>query len=81
MLSATRSSILPAVSRVATISFGEALYVETVLLPERLGISDETSAIEPSRKLKNEILKLYERKCFACGSAEGLEIDHIEPEE
>ena len=80
MLSATRSSILPAVSRVATICIGEALYVETVLsLPERLGISDETSAIEPSRKLRNEILKLYERKCFACGSAEGLEIDHIQP--
>jgi 5-methylcytosine-specific restriction endonuclease McrA len=55
------------------------LYVETVLLSELLSISDETTAIEPSRKLKNEVLKFYERKCFACGSAKGLEIDHIEP--
>jgi hypothetical protein len=56
---------------------GEALYVETPELSERLGIPDETSAIEPSKKLRNEVLKLYERKCFACGSKEGLKIDHI----
>jgi 5-methylcytosine-specific restriction endonuclease McrA len=59
---------------------GEAWYVETVALAERLGISDETHATKPSKKLRNEVEKLYGRRCFGCGSDEGrLEADHIEP--
>ena len=58
---------------------GEALYIETVVLAERLGISYETHAIDPSRKLWAEVLKFYGRKCFGCGSDEGTEVDHIEP--
>jgi hypothetical protein len=57
---------------------GEALYVEKVALAERLGISDETSNIEPSRKLRNEVFNLYSRQCFGCGAI-GTEIDHVEP--
>jgi 5-methylcytosine-specific restriction endonuclease McrA len=57
---------------------GEALYVETVALAERLGISDETSRIKPSKRLRNEVLKLYGRQCFGCGVTT-MEIDHIEP--
>jgi hypothetical protein len=58
----------------------DALYVETVELAERLGISDDTDAIEPPNKRRDEVLKLYERKCFRCGSTkERLGIDHITP--
>ncbi|MHB8392821.1 MAG: HNH endonuclease [Acidobacteriaceae bacterium] len=57
-----------------------ALYVETVALAERLGISDETNATNPSRKLGGEVKGLYGQRCFGCGSDESpLEIDHIEP--
>jgi hypothetical protein len=59
--------------------YGVALYVETVLLAELLSISDEATAIEPSRRLRNEVLKFYERRCFACGSTEDLRIDHVKP--
>jgi 5-methylcytosine-specific restriction endonuclease McrA len=58
---------------------GMALYVETTELSERLGIPDETSAIKPSRKLSAEVLKLYGKSCFACGSGRALEIDHLVP--
>jgi HNH endonuclease len=58
---------------------GEALYVETDELSERLGICDETSAAEPSRKRRRQVFRLYGKKCFACGSDGPLEIDHIHP--
>ena len=58
---------------------GKALYVETVELSDRLGVSDETSAIEVPRKRRPDVLKFYGRKCFACGSDGPLEIDHIHP--
>jgi 5-methylcytosine-specific restriction endonuclease McrA len=57
---------------------GEALYVETVALAERLGISDETERIEPSERRSEEVRKFYGQQCFACG-AKRTEIDHIEP--
>jgi 5-methylcytosine-specific restriction endonuclease McrA len=58
---------------------GMALYVETTELSERLGIPDQTSAINPSRKRSAEVLKLYGNRCFACGSERALEIDHLVP--
>ncbi len=58
---------------------GMALYIETTELSERLGVSDETSAIEPSRKLRAEVLRFYGKRCCACGSDRALEIDHIVP--
>jgi 5-methylcytosine-specific restriction endonuclease McrA len=58
---------------------GEALYVETVELAAHLSVSDDTDAIKPPKKLRKEIFKLYGRKCFGCGSTEGLRTDHIDP--
>ena len=58
---------------------GKPLYVETVELSERLGVSDETSAIEVPRKRRPDVLKFYGKECFACGSDGALEIDHIHP--
>lgn len=58
---------------------GETLYVETAGLSERLGVFDETRAVEPSRKLRRQVFRFYGRKCFACGSNGPLEIDHIHP--
>jgi hypothetical protein len=57
----------------------DALYIETVELAERLGISEDEDAIEPPKKRKAEVLRLYGRKCFRCGSNERLGIDHITP--
>jgi 5-methylcytosine-specific restriction endonuclease McrA len=57
---------------------GEALYVETVTLAERLGISDETSRTNPSERRGDEVRRLYGRQCFGCG-AKRTEIDHIDP--
>jgi 5-methylcytosine-specific restriction endonuclease McrA len=57
---------------------GEALYVETVALIERLGISDEPSSIEPSKRRGDEIRRLYGQQCFGCG-VRHTEIDHIDP--
>ncbi len=57
---------------------GEALYVETVALTERLGISDETSRINPSKRRRDEVRRLYGQQCFGCG-AKRTEIDHIDP--
>jgi 5-methylcytosine-specific restriction endonuclease McrA len=65
---------------------GKTLYAEIATLAERLGISDETLVTEPSRKnpsrqLWSELLWLYGRRCFGCGSDEyRLEVDHIEPQ-
>lgn len=58
---------------------GKPLYVETVELSERLGVSDETSAIGVPRKRRPDVLKFYGKQCFACGSDGPLEIDHIHP--
>jgi len=58
---------------------GKALYVETVELSERLGVADETSAVEVPRKRRPDVLKFYGKQCFACGSDGPLEIDHIHP--
>lgn len=55
------------------------LYVETIDLADQLGVPDETDTINPSRSLWNEVMWLYGRKCFACGSSEDLGADHIEP--
>jgi 5-methylcytosine-specific restriction endonuclease McrA len=58
---------------------GEALYVETDELSERLGVPDKTSAVEPSKERKRQVLRHYGRRCFACGSDGPLGIDHIHP--
>jgi hypothetical protein len=57
----------------------EALYVETTELSERLGVSDDSDAINLSGKLRAEVLRLYGRECFSCGSESDLGIDHIQP--
>jgi hypothetical protein len=57
---------------------GHSLYVETTLLSERLGISDE-APIKAKKKRKKLILNGYGNRCFACGSDGPLTIDHIEP--
>jgi HNH endonuclease len=57
---------------------GEALYIETVALAERLGILDETSRVQPSKSRGAEVRKLYGRQCFRCG-AKRTETDHIDP--
>jgi 5-methylcytosine-specific restriction endonuclease McrA len=57
---------------------GEALYVETITLAERLGVSDETSEVDPSKRRGVEVRKLYGHQCFGCGSRR-TEIDHIDP--
>jgi 5-methylcytosine-specific restriction endonuclease McrA len=57
---------------------GEALYVEKIALAERLGISEETDRINPSKRLANEVRELYGQQCFECG-AKRTEIDHIDP--
>jgi len=57
---------------------GEALYIETVALVERLGISDETSRTKPSKRRRDEVLRLYGQRCFGCG-AKPTGNDHIDP--
>jgi len=58
---------------------GAALYVETVELAERFSVSDEQSAIEVPKKRRADVVRLYGKKCFECGSDGPLEIDHINP--
>ncbi len=58
---------------------GRDLYVETIDLADQLGVPDETNDINPSRSLWDEVMWLYDRKCFACGSNKNLGADHIEP--
>lgn len=58
---------------------GEALYVETDELSDRLGVPDETSAVGVSKKRRSQVLRFYGKKCFACGSDGPLGIDHIHP--
>ena len=60
---------------------GEALYIETApLVVGAARHSDETDAINPSRKLWNQVKEFYGRTCFAYSSDEAsLEPDHIEP--
>ena len=57
----------------------EALYVETDELSERLGVPDETNAVEPSKERRRQVLRFYGKMCFACGSDAQLGIDHIHP--
>ena len=55
------------------------LYVETEEVSERLGVPDETSSVEPSRRRRQQVLRFYGKRCFACGSDGPVEIDHIRP--
>jgi len=56
--------------------YRKALYVETVDLTERL--DKETEAIQPNKKTRAAIFKLYGHRCLDCGS-ETEWIDHIQP--
>jgi 5-methylcytosine-specific restriction endonuclease McrA len=58
---------------------GAPLYVETDELSERLGVPDETSSVEPSRRQRRQVFRFYGSRCFACGSGGPVEIDHIHP--
>ena len=58
----------------------ESLYVETVRLGERLGVSDETERVSVSRRRKREVLRAYGRKCLGCGRTDvDLKVDHVKP--
>ena len=60
---------------------GDALYVVTYHLEEHYGIPLITPGRRnPSRRLRNQIIKLYDGVCFDCGKmGPGLHIDHILP--
>lgn len=59
----------------------DELYVVNYHLEENYGIALETPGRQqPSRKLKKQILKLYDNRCFGCGCIDRpLHIDHIVP--
>ncbi len=60
---------------------GDDVYVLSDHLEEQYGIPMETSGRpKPPRWLRRKIKALYDNVCFACGTGEGLTIDHILPQ-
>ena len=61
---------------------GDEVYIVKYHLEEHYGIPLFTpNKRKPSRKIQNQILKLYDNKCFCCNTVNsGLHIDHIEPQ-
>jgi len=57
------------------------IYVVSYHLEEHYGIPLETpQRKKPSQRLREQIIKLYDNKCFGCNSGENyLHIDHILP--
>jgi hypothetical protein len=53
---------------------GKPLYVETVELSERLGVSDETITVEVPRKLRAEVIRLYGRNVSPAAQTAHLEL-------
>lgn len=59
---------------------GHEMHIVSYHLEEHYGIDLETPGRTwPSRKLRNQILALYDSRCFACPQETGLHIDHIQP--
>jgi hypothetical protein len=59
---------------------GDSMWVVDYHLEDHYGIPLETPGRrKPSRKIRDRIFQLYDRKCFRCGSPGPLHIDHICP--
>jgi len=56
------------------------VYVTKYHLEEHYSIPLSTPGRKkPSIKIQKRIISLYERRCFCCGAADQLHIDHIQP--
>ena len=59
---------------------GDYFYVVNYHLEEHYGIDLETPGRQnPSRRVRDRIFQLYDRKCFHCCGEGPLHIDHIRP--
>ena len=59
---------------------GDGIWVVDYRLEEHYGIVLETPGRrKPARKLRDLIVYLYDRKCFACGHGGRLHVDHVRP--
>lgn len=56
------------------------IYVTSYHLEEHYSIPLQTPGRKhPSKKLKKNIIRLYDNRCFNCNSKEDLHIDHVSP--
>ncbi len=59
----------------------DEIYVVKYHLEEHYGIPLESpDRKKPSKKLRKQIISLYDNKCFGCGLQNDLHIDHILPQ-
>ncbi len=59
----------------------DKVYVVSYHLEEHYAIPLETPGRRrPSKRLRDQIFKLYDNRCFGCGSSRRLHIDHIVPQ-
>src|SRR5207253_741857 len=60
--------------------WGDDLWVETYHLEEHYSIPLEPGRRNPSRKLRDQIIRLYDNRCYGCGRGDvPLHIDHVRP--
>lgn len=60
---------------------GDDVFIVDYHLEEHYRIPIETPGKQnPSKKVRRQILALYDRQCFKCGHKDGLHIDHIMPQ-
>ncbi|HCO94602.1 MAG TPA: hypothetical protein DIU00_11740 [Phycisphaerales bacterium] len=60
---------------------GDDIYIVDYPLEEHYRIPIETHGKKnPSKRIRKQILALYNGECFKCGNRKGLHIDHIMPQ-